>query len=189
MDRRSCLLLAFPASLSGASPLAGRWRSVTTTRGGIGAVYEFRSNGRATYSSVALVDMEYQLAGNQLTLGGQAVGVGWHADGRMQLNFGQGQVEDFTRQGKVTEATQPLLGEWKGRREMAGRRAPVSLQFHANRRAVMAVFLKSVAGQYLVTGDGWTLTLPGLPSRRITAEPEQLVIQAVNGDPHRFARL
>ena len=75
---------------------------------------------------------------------------------------------------------------------MGGRQLPVILQFHASNRALLVIFLKGVSGNYQSsTADGgWTLTLPSLPTRRISVEPgtAQLIIQADNGDPHRFSR-
>ncbi len=189
MKRRELMLLTLPAILDGAEPIVGRWRSVTTTKGGIGAVYDFRANGSVAYSSAALVDLEYGLEGQVLTIGGQRVGIGWHADGRLQLNFGQDVIEDFSRKGEIVDAAQPLLGEWAGRRVMAGRKIPVSMQFRAGNRALMVLFLKTVLGRYQGGAGPWTLTLPSLPPRRVVAGTGGLTIAAAGGDVHEFVRL
>lgn len=187
MTRRSLLLAAAPALLPGATALTGRWRSVTTTKGGIGAVYDFQAGGRATYSSCALVEMPYQLEGDQLNIGGQPVGVGWHPDGRLQLNFGQNHLEDYTRRGEASSANR-LQGEWKGSRVMNGQRVPVTLQFRPGGQALLVMQLREYQGTYRATADGWTLALASLPARRISAADDQLIIQVVNGDPHPFRR-
>jgi len=192
MDRR-LFLLAASIGLQGASPIRGRWRSVTTTQGGIGGVYEFRADGTAMYRSAALVEMDYRLTGSQLSLGGQAASVGWHDDGRLQINFGNESREDFVRQGAVADAARPLLGEWLGSRTMEGRRLPVTFQFHGNDRALLAVYLRTVTGRYRTAGGAegaWTMTLPSLPARSIhfDAASGQLTIQAAGGDPHAFVR-
>jgi hypothetical protein len=188
MHRRNFIALTLPACLPAAASLNGRWRSVTTSRGGIGAVY-FQPNGAARYSSAAIVAIGYQPDGNQIILGGQPVGVGWHPDGRLQFNFGGNQVEDYVRQGKLVDPERPLLGEWKGLRTMQGRQLPVTLQFHANGQALMVIFLKTLAGRYTTAPGGeWTLALPSLPPRTITEASGQLTITAAGGDPHQFAR-
>jgi hypothetical protein len=175
--------------MNAAPALAGRWRSVTTTRGGIGAVYDFRATGVAAYSSAAIVDMDYQASPGQISMGGQAVGMGWHPDGRLQFNYGGNNVEDYTRQGKVVDPATPLLGEWKGTRLMAGRPVPVLLQFHPANRALLVMYLKTQTGRYQSSGDAWVITLPSLPARSVTPAAEgQITITANGGDPHQFAR-
>ncbi len=190
MKRRQFLALPIPMLLVGASPIVGRWRSVTTTKGGIGAVYDFKANGSVAYSSAALVESEFSLDGQVLTLGGQRVGIGWHPDGRLQLNFGQDVVEDYSRKGAVVDAANPLLGEWEGSRNMAGRKIPVSMKFAAGNRALMVLFLKTVVGRYQGGAGPWTLTLPSLPPRQVVASAGgTLTITASGGDPHEFSRL
>jgi hypothetical protein len=161
---------------------------VTTTRGGIGAVYDFSPNGGATYSSAAIVEMPYQQDGNQIILGGQPIGIGWHPDGQLQFNYGNNQVEDYLREGKMVNAANPLLGEWKGSRVMQGQRLPVTLQFRTSNSALLVILLKTQAGRYQPAADSWTLTLPALPARTITEGGGQLTITAAGGDPHQFAR-
>jgi len=190
MNRRRLLLLAAPALLRGEAPIVGRWRSVTTTKGGIGAVYDFRANGSVAYSSAAIVESEYGLDGQVLTLGGQRVGIGWHPDGRLQFNFGQDVIEDFSRKGEVVDAANPLLGEWAGSRLMAGKKIPVSMKFEAGNRALMVLFLKTELGRYQGGAGTWTITLPSLPALQIrSGAGGTLTITAKGGDPHEFARL
>ena len=189
MDRRTLLLLTLPFLLRGAGPITGRWRSVETTKGGIGAVYDFRPDGTASYSSAALVEMDYRLVGNLLTLGEQRAGIGWHPDGRLQLNYGGDQVEDFVRQGKG-EAPESLLGEWRGNRVMGGRKVPVTLQFRADGRALLVIELSTQLGRYAGTENGWVLTLPALPRRKVNQDvgAEKIGIQVEGGDRHEFER-
>jgi hypothetical protein len=162
---------------------------VETTKGGIGAVYDFRPDGSASYSSAALVEMDYRLAGNLLTLGDQRAGIGWHPDGRLQLNYGGDQLEDFVRQGKA-EAPESLLGEWHGSRVMAGRKLPVTLQFRKDGRALLVIELSTQMGRYNVSEGGWVLTLPTLPRRKVSQDigVEKIGIQVEGGDRHEFER-
>jgi hypothetical protein len=65
------VLLFFALVLVNAQPpvnLAGRWRSVETSKGGIGAVYQFHADGTIDFSPGAIVDMPYRVEGDQLIL-------------------------------------------------------------------------------------------------------------------------
>jgi len=164
---------------------------MTTTKGGIGAVYEFFANGRASYTSAALVEGDYRQDGNQLTFAGQGIGFGWHPDGRLQLNFGNSQLEDYLRQGKMADPGNPLLGEFRGSRQMGGASVPVTLQFKDNNRALFAIYLKTVNGRYQATDSGWSMTIASMPERSITRDPASgyLTITAAGGDSHAFIPL
>lgn len=190
MTRRNLLLIALPAIGADGLPFAGRWRSVTTTQGGIGAVYEFAGNGAASYSSCAIGELGYRQEGSQLSIDGKAVGMGWHPDGRLQLNYGQNMLEDFTRFGDVVDSANPLLGEWRGSRVMAGKRLPTIYQFQKDGRIQFVVKIRSYQGRCVSSGAGWRLALPSLPVRSIRHEAasDQLVIQVAGGDAHPFRR-
>src|SRR4051812_1810552 len=59
------------AQPTGASPgeaLIRRWRSVETSKGGIGAVYQFHADGTIDFSPSAIVDMPYRVDGDELIL-------------------------------------------------------------------------------------------------------------------------
>ena len=190
MRRRSLLLSMFSPLLMGADGLSGRWRSVTTTKGGIGAVYEFDSRGRATYSSVALVEMDYQLEGAYLKLSGQTIGTGWHPDGRLQLNYGQNVVEDYKRVGAIVDRQAPLIGEWLGTRLMAGRVLPIRYIFQKGSKALFLTFLKTTPGSWQTApGQGFLVRLPGLPDRNALydSKAERMTITVDGGDPHEFS--
>src|ERR1700704_881073 len=65
------LLLFVTLVLANAQPpasLTGRWRSVETSQGGIGAVYQFHPDGTVDFSPGAIVDMPYRVEGDQLIL-------------------------------------------------------------------------------------------------------------------------
>lgn len=191
MTRRSLLLIALPAFCAEGLPFVGRWRSVTTTKGGIGAVYEFDGKGVTNYSSCAIGEIGYRQEGGQLSIEGKAVGMGFHPDGRLQLNYGQNVLEDYTRFGEMVEAANPLLGEWRGTRVMAGKRLPTLYQFQKNGRVQFVIKIRSYQGRCVMSGAGWRLALPSLPARSIRYEAgnDQLVIRVDGGDEHLFRRL
>ena len=60
------LAIAQPPSPNPAASLIGRWRSTETSKGGIGAVYQFRADGTFDFSPGAIVDMPYRMEGDQL---------------------------------------------------------------------------------------------------------------------------
>jgi hypothetical protein len=185
MKRRYLICSLLPFCAQAADGLLGRWRSMTTTRGGIGAVYEFMKGGVVRYSSAAIVEMPFEQDGNQLKMSSQNVGMGWHADGRLQLNFGRNVVEDYVRVGGIADSAEPLLGEWKGRRVMGEREVPVLLQFRATKVMLMVLQLKTYTGRY----SGGRMTVSGLPARRVQVRSEGLVeIQVEGGDNHEFTR-
>jgi hypothetical protein len=55
------------ASAQQSAPV-GRWRSLETSKGGIGSVYEFRSAGTVDFSSGAVVEMQWRIENDQLVL-------------------------------------------------------------------------------------------------------------------------
>jgi hypothetical protein len=48
--------------------LLGRWRSLETSKGGVGAMFEFRKDGVVDYSPGVVVEMKYRIEGDQLVL-------------------------------------------------------------------------------------------------------------------------
>lgn len=184
MTRRALLLT--PALALGAPLPAGRWRSVTTTRGGIGAVYEFSANGRGLYASAALVKERYTFADNQLSIGASRFGVGWHPDGRMQFNDGAGHLEDFTP--APGNAPNSLIGEWSTTRVMAGQSIPVLYQFSPSGVAQLILRLRTCPARLLPAGSAWRITVTGLPTRtlNILTPGELITITVPGGDAHQF---
>lgn len=174
-----------------AIPFTGRWRSESTTKGGIGGVYEIDARGIVKYTSAAIVDMDYRQEGNQLVLAGQPVGMGWHPDGRLQLNFGNNVLEDLVRRGDKKDAAQPLVGEWAGTRVMNGVRLPYIYQFGANGKALMVIWIKSRTGKLANKSAGsWQITYPGFnpSSLEYDAATAKLAIATNGGQPYSFAR-
>jgi len=189
MKRRLFLASFLLPFLQGQDTITGRWRSVTTTKGGIGAVYVFKPGGSVRYSSAALVDTPYRREGQTLTLGDQVVGMGWHPDGRLQFNYGQGVLEDYTRVGKQPDQAEPLIGEWQGTRDFSGRALPVRLIFHQDGQAAMHLEIRTLTGRYQpLPKGGWRMQVPGLPSRTIFATGDEITIQLDGGDIHTFRR-
>jgi hypothetical protein len=56
------------ADLKGPDSIAGKWRSLETSRGGLGALYEFLPDGNFRYATGAIVTGRYQLEDRKLTI-------------------------------------------------------------------------------------------------------------------------
>ncbi len=186
MTRRTLLVSLSPTLAEGSEVPVGRWRSLTTTRGGIGAIYEFGPSGRGSYSSAALVMEPYTFAAGVLTMGQSRYGVGWHADGRMQWNDGQGTLLDFSPVGKP--ATKSILGEWTTRREMMGRVLPVSYVFQADGQAQLIIKLRTAAARVVAAGRDFRVEVQGFPTRklRVIETGKRITITVPGGDDHEF---
>lgn len=190
MKRRLILASFLSSALPGQDTLHGRWRSVTTTKGGIGAVYVFKPGGVVRYSSAVLLEMPFRREGQILSLGDQVVGTGWHPDGRLQLNYGNGILEDYTRVGKPSNQAEPLVGEWLGTRELSGRMLSSHYLFSQDGKATVYLDLRTLTGRYQpLPKRGWRMTLPSLPPRTILATGDEITIQLDGGDVHTFRRL
>jgi hypothetical protein len=122
-----------------AHALVGRWLSVETSKGGIGAMYEFRADGTFQFSPGAIVEMPYRLEGDQLILPSattdgpeQKSTLEWSGKSRfrMSLNGQAGPV--YQRQGTQIDSANPLVGEWLGSSEMDGRKLESRFIFDAS---------------------------------------------------------
>src|SRR5665213_418354 len=60
------LAMAQQPTADSAASLLGRWRSVETSKGGIGAVYHVHPDGTVEFSPGAIVDMPYRVEGDQV---------------------------------------------------------------------------------------------------------------------------
>jgi len=146
-----------PSAVSSAAGLPGRWRSVETSKGGIGAVYQFHQDGTVDFSSGAIVDMPYRVEGNQLILPpGTTTGpevksvVSWSGDRVMRIAM-LGAVTEYQRQGAQADPHDPLLGEWLTFREMDGNRMPEEWFFYPAGKGLLVILFTTEHGRYSVT--------------------------------------
>ena len=160
MPMRMLLLILLTLSSAMAQPpsprLVGRWRSIETSKGGIGAVYQFRADGTFDFSPGAIVDMPYRVEGDQLifppetTTGPEMKStVAWPSNDVMLMSM-QGHAEEYKRRG-AADPRGRLLGEWLGSREMDGHRMPVQMVFYPAGRSLLVILFTTQAGRYSVT--------------------------------------
>jgi hypothetical protein len=163
------LLLFATLALVNAQPaasLAGRWRSVETSKGGIGAVYQFHANGTIDFSPGAIVDMPYRVEGDQLILppgitnGPEIKSTVTLAGDAMQLSL-EGHVAEYHRKGAVQDPRDPLLGEWLGSREMDGRQMIEQMFFYPGGKSLLVILFTTQRGSYSTTSGRLVATFGG----------------------------
>ena len=150
------LAIAQPPATTPAANLIGRWRSVETSKGGLGVVYQFNANGSLDYSPGAIVDMTYRVEGDQLILP-PATTTGpemkstltWPTNDVLRMSM-QGQSEEYQRRS-AADPHDRLLGEWFTWREMDGQRMPTEMIFYPNGNSLLVIRFTTQKGRYSVT--------------------------------------
>src|SRR5579863_7686350 len=142
------LLLLFALVLANAQPpanLTGRWRSVETSKGGIGAVYQFHADGTVDFSPGAIVEMPYRVEGDQLilppatTTGPESKSaIALVGDSQLRMTV-QGHTEEYRWQGAAPDPGNRLLGEWLGSREMDGHPMAVRMFFYPAGKSLLLI--------------------------------------------------
>jgi hypothetical protein len=150
-----------------ADGIVGRWRSLETSKGGIGAMYEFRADGAVGFSPGAVVEMPYRLEGDQLilppaTTAGpeQRSTIVFQGDAQLRMVTG-GAAEDFRRQGTPPDPQNQLLGEWLGSRDLGGQRVAVHMFFYPAGRLLLLIPFETQWGGFTVTGGRLVATFGG----------------------------
>lgn len=155
-------------SANPAANLIGRWRSVETSKGGIGAVYHFHADRTIDFSPGAIVDMPYRVEGDQLILP-PATTTGpemkstltWPSNDVLRMST-QGQNEEYQRQGKA-DPRDRLLGEWLTSREMDGQRMPVQMFFYPAGKSPLVIRFTTQHGRYTITNGKLLAQFGGRP--------------------------
>ena len=158
--------LVFANAQPPAAGLAGRWRSVETSKGGIGAVYQFHPDGTLDFSPGAIVDMPYRVEGDQLilppgTTNGPEIKSKLTVAGDVMRMSIEGHVAEYHRQGAVRDARDPLLGEWLGSREMDGREMIEQMFFYPGGKSLLVILFTTQRGTYSVTNGSLLATFGG----------------------------
>jgi len=174
----------------------GRWRSLETSKGGIGAVFEFRSDGTAFFGPGAIVEMQWRIENNQLVLPPATVGgdeqkyiLQWISDSKLGLKTEAG-VTDLTRVGDRSNADKPIVGEWIEHREMAGRILEAHWLFYPDSKLLFLMPFVLQHGYYTVSRSALHLNVPSLkPEFRFKLTDNILTLSEVDGGHEdRYAR-
>jgi hypothetical protein len=170
---RTCFCVAWcVAALAGADAesnrIVGRWRSLETSKGGIGAMFEFRDGGAVAFSPGAVVDSVYRVEGRELVLPPatnsgpeQRMRIVKNGEDDLALDSATGGRMELKRAGKRAGGDDPLLGEWVGTRDMGGRTVETRFFFYPGGKALLLAPFTRVDGTWSATTATIKIALPG----------------------------
>ena len=173
--RNSCLFLLIALAgqaLEGPpAALMGRWRSIETSKGGIGFLYSFRENGTVDFSPAALVEMQYRLDGDNLFLPADsnepapATKVKFVDADHARLSTeqaGKTSTQELTRKGSIQDPKNLILGEWTSLRKDLGAGIESTEIFYPKGKFLLVIPFIWVHGRWTVTGTTIQMDLPNL---------------------------
>ena len=195
------MLSAFAAFAAKEPPagLLGRWRSLETSRGGLGTMLEFRQEGVVEYSFGAIVETPYRIEGNQLVLPPgtdngpeQRQTITWLGDNKLRLRSADEPEpgDELARKSPRKTSLKLIVGEWGGKRDMGGHEVDVLYFFYADGRCLLLIPFLTQKGSYSTSSGRIHLDWPGCPSPEATfkVENEILIFTPVGSRQARYAR-
>jgi hypothetical protein len=135
--------------------LVGRWRSLETSKGGIGTMLEFHADGTVDFSPGAVVESRYRIDGHQLILPSDANGVPEQQTAiafvgdKLHLTAG-GTTSQFTRKGAQADPSNPIIGEWNGTRDMGGRQVEMRWLFYPSGKSLILIPFRTDHGHFMI---------------------------------------
>ncbi|HVO98733.1 MAG TPA: hypothetical protein VMT15_11735 [Bryobacteraceae bacterium] len=173
--------------------LLGRWRSLETSKGGIGAVVIFRANGVVDFSPGAVVDTTYRIEGKELvfpppTANGPELRQKMDFTGADRLRLAEA---NWTRAGAAPDPGNLILGEWVGKREMDGRPMEARYLFYPGGKFLFLLPFRTPApGRYSIQGSIMRLELPGRKPAEgpFKIDGDMLSTPSAGGSGYRFKR-
>jgi hypothetical protein len=175
--------------------IVGRWRSLQTSKGGIGEICEFRSDGTVDFSPGAVVEMPWRIENNQLVLPSETNGgaerkanMKWLGDNKLSLG-GEVRVE-LARVSDRADAANPILGEWIENREMAGRNLEAHWLFYPGGKILFLIPFATQHGSFTISGSALHVKMPGRnPEFRFELTDNLLTLSEPEGrHEDRYAR-
>jgi hypothetical protein len=147
--------------------LLGKWRSVTTSRGGIGALLNFRADGSFDYIPAAILSARYRIEGKQListpdngdaedTLTIESV-----ASQNLRLDRAGAGAVDLKRVGPVEDPNNLILGSWVTVRTMQGLPQRAYYYFRNDGTETFTVPFRTDRCTYSITGDRIRMAVAG----------------------------
>lgn len=147
--------------------LIGRWRTVAVTKGGIGAMYEFKTGGVVLVRPGAIVTGTYKIEGNEMVLPPLMEGgppnrqtINLANPGRLILFQGKEVSMDLSRVGKQPPGKPTVIGEWVGLREMDGQKLEMRIFFFAGGKSLFLLPFQTQQAKYQIDKGRMTLLLP-----------------------------
>jgi hypothetical protein len=195
-----CVNFLFRPDVSAQQPssasIVGRWRSLETTKGGIGQACEFRSDGTADFSLGAVVEMPWRIENNQLilppaTVSGaeQKLALKWLGLNKLHLATGDPGGAELTRVGDRTDAGNPIFGEWLENREMAGRKFEGHWFFYVGGKGLFLMPAVTQHGHYTITDSALHIDMPNTKFTELfELKDSVLILHDPEGGEYRYAR-
>ena len=190
------LLCAAPDDTS-LRQIVGRWRSLETSKGGIGATYEFHADGAVDFSPGAVVEMPWRMEDGQLLLpsGGvdgseQKLTLKWLGENRVQFVSGNSTADELTRKGDRSD-TNPIIGEWMGTRDMGGRKLEMHWFFYSAGKGLFLLPFVSQHGHYTITNRTLHVEMPNTNAQdfKFELKDNALTLSKPDGSgEYRYAR-
>lgn len=185
------------AQQSSSAGIVGRWFSLERSKGGIGEVCEFRSDGTVDYSIGAVVDMPWRIENNQLILPPattdgpeQKYTLKWLGDNKLRLET-EGNVTELARVGDRSDPVNPIIGEWIENREMGGRNFEAHWLIYNGGKLLFLMPFAIQHGSYTISGSALHLKIPGLkkPEFRFKLADNSLTLSdPEDGQESHYAR-
>lgn len=167
---RLFLLLSAAALMMGADlpdAVLGRWRTVNVTKGGLGAMYEFKTGGVVLVRPGAIAPGTYRIEGNELVLPPLTEGgpenrqtMDMRVPGQVTCYKGQAKSMEMARVGKTPPGKPTLVGEWVAMREMDGQKMEMRMFFYANGKTLFLLPFQTQQAKYSVENGRMTIALP-----------------------------
>jgi hypothetical protein len=147
------------------SKLLGKWRSVTTSKGGIGALLDFRPGGRFDYIPAAIVPGQYSVEEQRLTItdsNGEQTVMNIEAISTEALRLGMPKASslDLKRVGRPEDPEHLLLGVWVTVHTMEGLPSRGYYYFRSDGTETFTVPFRTDQCLYAITGDRIRMTYP-----------------------------
>ena len=176
--------------------LLGRWRSLETSRGGIGSLLAFRKGGIVEYSVGAVVEMPYRIEGDQLVLppgtenGPEQRQTMTFSDNRLRLAAVGEPATELVRQGRRPDASEAIVGEWRGIQERKGRKMEEFYFFYPKGRGLFLLPFLTEQGSYSIVNGRIHLTWPNcpMPDATFKVEGDVLTFTPTGSRQARYAR-
>ncbi len=175
--------------------LLGRWRSMQTSKGGIGWMLLFRADGTFDLSPGAVVEMPYRTERDEIvfppsTTDGPEERLKLQFTGKDQLRLLGNPGEQLTRKGTAPHPKVPILGEWEGKRDMGGHQVEVHYIFYPNGKCLLLIPFVKKTLKYTIEGRNIRMELPNRApcSGKFQIKDGVLTIPGSDGKGHDFSR-
>jgi len=169
--------------------LLGMWRSVTTSKGGIGALLNFRSDGRYEYMPAAIVAGRYMVEDKRLVTtdtDGEQVVMNIEALSAETLRLGVPKAGslDLKRVGRMDDAADLLLGAWITVQTMQGMPSRGYYYFRRDGTETFTIPFRTDHCQYAISGDRIRMIHPtqGSMEGQVRWEGDVLVLPWHHGE-------